>query len=277
MLLSYCSFRRFCPQSCSLFSHFRTVTIKKHYSFDFLTSRKRLREPQLDINMPPKRKRSSAASVSTATANGLSPILHETPIPPPVPVSRKPPPPKRQASRRSRVDTNPDHNADIIDGKAALRASPDADEKGEALDMKKVNAGPPFTSAKTNGVKANLSVDDSDSPLSDLEEVPAPTPAKKQKKTPTKSSIAAKKGSDEIKAFKAEQAAKKSAETKIKKEEDGDEWDKKQDPDGDDAALAEDVDTLRKEAARPPPVNSDYLPLPWKGRLGYVSTALKNT
>jgi hypothetical protein len=23
--------------------------------------------------------------------------------------------------------------------------------------------------------------------------------------------------------------------------------------------------------ARPPPVNSDYLPLPWKGRLGYVS------
>jgi UV DNA damage endonuclease len=23
-------------------------------------------------------------------------------------------------------------------------------------------------------------------------------------------------------------------------------------------------------AARPPPVNSDYLPLPWKGRLGYV-------
>jgi UV DNA damage endonuclease len=151
--------------------------------------------------MPPKRKRSSAASVSTATANGLSPILHETPIPPPVPVSRKPPPPKRQASRRSRVDTNPDHNADII----------------------------------------------------------------------------AKKGSDEIKAFKAEQAAKKSAETKIKKEEDGDEWDKKQDPDGDDAALAEDVDTLRKEAARPPPVNSDYLPLPWKGRLGYVSTALKNT
>ena len=223
--------------------------------------------------MPPKRKRSSAANASTATTKGLSPILHETPIPPPVPVSKKPPPPKRQASRRSRVDTNPDYNADIIDGKAALRASPDADEKGEALDMKKVNAGPPVTSAKTNGVKKILSVDDSDSPLSDLEEVPAPTPAEKQKKTPTKSSIAAKKGSDEIKAFKAEQAAKKSAEMKIKKEEDGDDWDKRQDPDGDDAALAEDVDTLRKEAARPPPVNSDYLPLPWKGRLGYVSTA----
>jgi hypothetical protein len=30
----------------------------------------------------------------------------------------------------------------------------------------------------------------------------------------------------------------------------------------------------RKDAlSRPAPVNSDYLPLPWKGRLGYVSTA----
>ncbi|KAI1323651.1 UV-endonuclease UvdE-domain-containing protein [Xylariaceae sp. FL0255] len=30
------------------------------------------------------------------------------------------------------------------------------------------------------------------------------------------------------------------------------------------------VNTLKLEAARPPPVNSDYLPLPWKGRLGYA-------
>lgn len=33
----------------------------------------------------------------------------------------------------------------------------------------------------------------------------------------------------------------------------------------------EDVSTLKEAGARPPPVNSDYLPLPWKGRLGYVS------
>ncbi|KAI1340764.1 UV-damage endonuclease [Xylariaceae sp. FL0016] len=31
-----------------------------------------------------------------------------------------------------------------------------------------------------------------------------------------------------------------------------------------------DIATLKKEGARPPPVNSDYLPLPWKGRLGYA-------
>lgn len=29
-------------------------------------------------------------------------------------------------------------------------------------------------------------------------------------------------------------------------------------------------DEVREALARPPPVNSDYLPLPWKGRLGYV-------
>lgn len=37
------------------------------------------------------------------------------------------------------------------------------------------------------------------------------------------------------------------------------------------APAAEDVNELKLEGSRPPPVNSDYLPLPWKGRLGYVS------
>ncbi|KAI0141608.1 UV-endonuclease UvdE-domain-containing protein [Xylariaceae sp. FL1272] len=31
-----------------------------------------------------------------------------------------------------------------------------------------------------------------------------------------------------------------------------------------------DIKNLKLEGARPPPVNSDYLPLPWKGRLGYA-------
>ncbi|KAH6658535.1 UV-endonuclease UvdE-domain-containing protein [Truncatella angustata] len=33
---------------------------------------------------------------------------------------------------------------------------------------------------------------------------------------------------------------------------------------------AEDINALKTEGGRPPPVNSDYLPLPWKGRLGYA-------
>jgi hypothetical protein len=217
------------------------------------------------MNMAPKRKRSSVAASAA-----VPPVLHETSILPPG-SSLKPPAPKRQASRRGKIDTNPDHNADIVDGKTALRASPDADEEGEALAIEKINMGSK-TPAKTSDAKNPVKDEDSDSPLSDLEpETHIPTPGKKQKKTPTKSSIAAKKGSDEIKAFKAEQAAKKAAETKVKKEEDEDEWDKRADPDGDDAAPEEDVDVMKKEAGRPPPVNSDYLPLSWKGRLGYVS------
>ena len=212
--------------------------------------------------MPPKRKRSSVAAASIPTGGSS---IHETPIPPASSTPIRPPPPKRQASRR-KVDTNPDRNADIVDGKTALRASPDAEEAGEALDVKKINGG----STKANGIPK---VDeDSDSPFSDAPlEKPIPTPAKKQKKTPTKSSIAAKKGSDEIKAFKVEQAAKKAADTKVKKE-DADEWDQRVDPDGDDAGPVENVDVMKREAGRPPPVNSGYLPLPWKGRLGYVSS-----
>ncbi|KAK8101470.1 hypothetical protein PG999_011844 [Apiospora kogelbergensis] len=41
----------------------------------------------------------------------------------------------------------------------------------------------------------------------------------------------------------------------------------------------EDVNDIKLEGARPPPVNSDYLPLPWKGRLGYacLNTYLRQT
>ncbi|KAH6678465.1 UV-endonuclease UvdE-domain-containing protein [Halenospora varia] len=218
--------------------------------------------------MPPKRKRSSLA----ATAE----IPHETSILPPN-ISAKPSPlTKRQSSRRAGViNTNPDQNADIVDGKTALRASPDADEKGESLNLEKVSNVPPpapITPAKINGVKRGGAMKEaSESPLSDVPELVGTPNNGKRRKTPTKSLIAAKKASNEIKAFKAEQVAKKAAEAaKIKKEDGEDEWDKRQDPDGDEEDPAEDVGVLKIEAARPPPVNSDYLPLPWEGRLGYA-------
>lgn len=40
-------------------------------------------------------------------------------------------------------------------------------------------------------------------------------------------------------------------------------------PEADENA-AEDEDDAKEAMSRPPPVNSDYLPLPWKGRIGYV-------
>lgn len=139
------------------------------------------------------------------------------------------------------------------------------------MAIDKISQGP-VTTSKADGIELLTQQEDSDSPLSELDSQSAvATPVKKKRKTPTKSSIAAKKGSDEIKTFRAEQAAKKAAEQKkIKKEDDGDEWENRQDPDGDDVGPVEDVDIMKKEAGRPPPVHSDYLPLPWKGRLGYV-------
>ncbi|KAI0426562.1 UV-endonuclease UvdE-domain-containing protein [Xylaria sp. FL1042] len=39
------------------------------------------------------------------------------------------------------------------------------------------------------------------------------------------------------------------------------------------------VDVIKREGGRPPPSNSEYLPLPWKGRLGYacLNTYLRNS
>ncbi|KAG9248768.1 UV-endonuclease UvdE-domain-containing protein [Calycina marina] len=221
--------------------------------------------------MPPKHKRHSVADLPVAAVPTQSPKQNGPANPFPIlPRPVKSAAPKRQASRRTKVDTNPDQNGDILDGKAALRASSDANEKGEALNVAAI-VPPPITPAKAHGIKRNTKAkvqDDSDSPLSDLaDETPV---AKKQKKMPTKSSIAAKKGSDEIKAFRAEQAAKKAAEMKIKKELVADKWDNRYYSDGDEAGPVEKADVLKLEAARPPPVNSDYLPLPWKGRLGYA-------
>lgn len=231
-------------------------------------------------------------------------------------------PPKRKrgaAADVPAVETNPDANPAILDGKAALRASPDAEGKGEAMEVAKVigkeNAGmldmdaelevkeTPKKRTRAPAKKAVKNVKEEE-PESELSEVDAPDgivakdfteptdepDSKKAKKTPTKASRAAKKGADEIKAFIAEQAALKAANgtatpeatpkkprgkaaAKVKTEEDVDAAVLNRDPEADepDDGEKEDVETEKKEAARPPPVNSDYLPLPWKGRLGYVS------
>jgi len=48
------------------------------------------------------------------------------------------------------------------------------------------------------------------------------------------------------------------------------------DPESDED-VAVDAEELKEALGRPPPVNSSYLPLPWKGRLGYVSCDVLNT
>lgn len=47
------------------------------------------------------------------------------------------------------------------------------------------------------------------------------------------------------------------------------------DPESDEEVPVE-ADELKNALGRPPPVNSSYLPLPWKGRLGYVSRRIRS-
>lgn len=227
-------------------------------------------------NMGPKRKSKSIVTSSTNAINANHLDLASNPNLLPKRQTRSNPTrpasarkTTRQPCRRGRVDTNLDHDMNIVDGQETLRASPDDGENAGAFHVKRANerSGP---SKRTDG-RESVSYEESDSSLLELEE-PITSPPKKIKKSPLKSSIAAKKALDELKVFKAEQAAKRAAEALVKKEADDGTF--KPDSDGDYAAL-EDIDTARKEAQRPPPVNSDYLPLPWKGRLGYVSPRQK--
>lgn len=42
-----------------------------------------------------------------------------------------------------------------------------------------------------------------------------------------------------------------------------------------DVEIPLEAEELKEALGRPPPVHSSYLPLPWKGRLGYVSHVVK--
>jgi UV DNA damage endonuclease len=47
------------------------------------------------------------------------------------------------------------------------------------------------------------------------------------------------------------------------------------DPESDEEIPIE-AEELKEALGRPPPVHSNYLPLPWKGRLGYVSRTISD-
>lgn len=170
-----------------------------------------------------------------------------------------PPPPKRRASARNintAVATNPDLNVDVIDAPNALRASPDSDVNEDIVP----------------GV-----VKKEDSPLSDAPATIEPPETKPAKKRAPKK---AKTENDSNEPQK-QKPAKKTAVKKEPGNEDSNDVTSKEtndDPeaDGDDVA---NEDEIKEALGRPPPVNSDYLPLPWKGRLGYacLNTYLRNS
>ncbi|KAK4901263.1 hypothetical protein LTR27_001820 [Elasticomyces elasticus] len=190
------------------------------------------------------------------------------------------PPLKRRASSRNAsavaAVVNPDINSEVLDAPDATRASPDSDIN-EAIV------------SKTNGVKE-------ESPLSDAPDVvEAPKKKSRAKKTtdPAQGLHDAEEGVSavvEAAATGKPVPAKKSRGKKVKTEDNEGEPAvipakaapaKKgkmtvdndlgaRDPEAEGDEDVPDEEEVKEAMSRPPPVHSDYLPLPWKGRLGYA-------
>ncbi|KAF2497427.1 UV-endonuclease UvdE [Lophium mytilinum] len=223
-----------------------------------------------------KRKRSSVSAASASAAP--QPLASQHPHPPALksatPVVSAPnlaPPPASAPNRRlsqrtaaptSAATTNPDRNPTIIDGATALRASPTGDSNAGIIP-------PPLC---TDGQVSYSGLPD------------APTlepPAKKMRgaRRDAASKPAAKSGPQGLAvgvgssvSRSAGKAGTATSPGRITCEDDI-----QNDPEAEDDEQIDDAD-VEQALARPPPVDSDYLPLPWKGRLGYacLNTYLRN-
>lgn len=134
--------------------------------------------------------------------------------------------------------TNPDTNPDVLDGMSALRASPD----GHEAAAPESHLAPDMSNGVVNG---------------DASQTSNGVPATKGR--------GKKAGTTQV---KVEPEESKAAVVAPAWADDADEAE----------GLEEDETEVKEALARPPPVNSDYLPLPWKGRLGYacLNTYLRN-
>lgn len=173
---------------------------------------------------------------------------------------------KRRTSQRKvarniseATSTNPDKSAYILDAAGALRASPDAGEPDEHMDVARVGVD---VKRQVKDQQSKISVvdsEDSSSTLSDIGNIDSPIETDEDKHTLKVSKVV--KNTKPAPSIKAAQAKKVSNELQFLDPE----------AEGDEEAGEEEVQAA---LSRPPPVNSDYIPLPWKGRLGYVRQAI---
>lgn len=191
--------------------------------------------------------------LSTATQG--SPLT-TVPIPPPVFDDDPAPPPKRRAGQRKpdTGSTNPNKNPNVLDGPEALRASPDADEPDERMNLEEAGMS----------VEKQVKEENNDSPLSDISDIEPPVETKKTKAKAKAAAAAKTQVKEDLKKKPATTAKAKSEAVKelqfLDPEAEGDE--------------EADEEEIQAALSRPPPVHSDYLPLPWKGRLGYVRVGI---
>jgi UV DNA damage endonuclease len=206
----------------------------------------------LSVPTMAKRKRSAVAAPD-ASAMDRAKIPHtEVPLPPNV-ASDAPKPTRRQSSRAGKnAPTNPNTNPDVLDGVSALRASPDGHEEG--------NPESHLVSTMSNGTAngaATESAPPSKTPAGKDTTVPATKGGRKKASAPQ-----VKVEPEESTSVAIDSVAKKPSAASGNTGMTGD-------PE-EDEGLEEDEVEVKEALSRPPPVNSDYLPLPWKGRLGYV-------
>ncbi|MCJ1248906.1 UV-damage endonuclease [Trapelia coarctata] len=183
-----------------------------------------------------------------------------------------PPAPKRRASQRivtkpavpsKSRSTNPDVNPEVLDGPEALRASPDAEERDERSDVDNLGMSGQIKD-KDDSVPSLVGGGDSDSSLSEMSEEMSqeePPPPRSKKARVSKAAQPTKKQAVVAKSQKAIPAAP------VKKEAAKETQFLDPEAEGDEEA---DEEEIQAALSRPPPVHSDYLPLPWKGRLGYA-------
>jgi UV DNA damage endonuclease len=199
--------------------------------------------------------------------------MRRTEVPLPPNVSK--PPPRRQSTRGGKAaNTDPNLNPDILDGVTALRASPDGHEDAGTDAIVKPpasngaasedSAAPDaLTGDKTNPAAAtNGHAVSSTAPAAKGGASAAAAPKNRRKKAGA-THVKTDGGDSNVGAVNG--AAKDVTDPAASAAVAGD-------PEDADGLQAENEDEAEvKEAlSRPPPVNSEYLPLPWKGRLGYV-------
>ncbi|KAF9698135.1 hypothetical protein EKO04_003436 [Ascochyta lentis] len=238
--------------------------------------------------MPPKRKRSTAAAASPAAAEASvdrsKMRRSEVPLPPNA-AGNEAKLPRRQSSRGGKAAvTNPDVNPEVLDAPNALRASPDGHECAEAeahLHQYDIDAGTAVNSVNAASAKPSTS----QSATTEVKAVPSTGTERIDEAGATSAAPAA--GRAKRKKAGAQHVKTEGGDSNIATTNGvaGDVTAPAEDAgvtgdleaDGVDGEEGDEVE-LKKALARPPPVNSEYLPLPWKGRLGYacLNTYLRN-
>ena len=205
-------------------------------------------------------KRKNQSSVAHAPSDSMLPAS--------IPQLDSEPPAKRRANPRKASQQNgtpvridPDKSPSILDGAEAWRASPDADGQDERMNVEKTGID---ASKQIKQDDEGLSLNDSasDSPLSDLPEMESPIKA--GRKQPRNATVPT-----EEPASSRGKSGKKVSSNPAGSEKEVPKAPQFLDPEAD-GEEEPDEEELQAALSRPPPVNSDYLPLPWKGRLGYA-------